>query len=67
MPVSRSSTSAGRPRLARPPRKSKYGGMDAPEPKRVKELEAENARRKRMFAELALDNAAIKDLIAKKP
>ena len=33
---------------------------------RVKELEAENTRLKRMYAELALDNAAMKDLIAKK-
>ena len=46
--------------------KSKYGGMDASDLKRVKELEAENARLKRMYAELALDNAAMKDLIAKK-
>ncbi len=40
--------------------------MDASDLKRVKELEAENARLKRMYAELALDNAAMKDLIAKK-
>lgn len=46
--------------------KSKYGGMDASDLKRVKELEAENTRLKRMYAELALDNAAMKDLIAKK-
>lgn len=46
--------------------KSKYGGMDASELRRVKELEAENSRLKRMYAELALDNAAMKDLIAKK-
>lgn len=46
--------------------KSKYGGMDASDLKRVKELEAENSRLKRMYAELALDNAAMKDLIAKK-
>lgn len=46
--------------------KSKYGGMEASDLKRVKELEAENARLKRMYAELALDNAAMKDLIAKK-
>ena len=46
--------------------KSKYGGMDASDLKRVKELEAENARLKRMYAELALDNAAMKDPIAKK-
>lgn len=46
--------------------KSKYGGMDASDLKRVKELEAENARLKRLFADLALENAAMKDLIAKK-
>lgn len=46
--------------------KSKYGGMEASDLKRVKELEAENGRLKRMYAELALDNAAMKDLIAKK-
>ena len=46
--------------------KSTYGGMEASELKRNRELEAENARLKRMYAELALDNAAMKDLIAKK-
>ena len=46
--------------------KSRYGGMDASDLKRVKELEAENSRLKRMYAELALDNAAMKELIAKK-
>lgn len=45
--------------------KSKYGGMEASDLKRVKELEAENSKLKRMYAELALDNAAMKDLIAK--
>src|SRR5690606_26445369 len=39
--------------------------MEASELRRVKELEAENAKLKRMYAELALDNAAMKDLIAK--
>ena len=46
--------------------KSKYGGMEASDLKRVKELEAENSRLKRMYAELALDAAAMKDYIAKK-
>jgi len=46
--------------------KSKYGGMDASELKRMKELEAENAKLKRMYADLALENTAMKDLIAKK-
>jgi len=45
--------------------KSKYGGTEASDLKRVKELEAENSKLKRMYAELALDNAAMKDLIAK--
>ena len=46
--------------------KSKYGGMDASELKRIKELEAENAKLKRMFADMALENTALKDLIEKK-
>jgi putative transposase len=46
--------------------KSKYGGMEASDLRRVRELEAENAKLKRLYAELALDNAAMKDLIAKK-
>lgn len=46
--------------------KSKYGGMDTNELKRVKELEAENAKLKRMYADLALMNEALKDVIEKK-
>lgn len=46
--------------------KSRYGGMEASDLKRVKELEAENARLKRLYADLALENTAMKDLIAKK-
>ena len=46
--------------------KSKYGGMDASDLTRVKELETENSRLKRLYADLALENAAMKDLIAKK-
>lgn len=46
--------------------KSKYGGMDVNELKRVKELEAENSKLKRMYAELALMNEALKDVIEKK-
>ena len=45
--------------------RSKYGGMEASDLKRVKELEAENAKLKRMYADLALENTAMKDLIAK--
>lgn len=46
--------------------KSKYGGLEASEHLRVKDLETENARLKRMYAEMALNNAALKDLMAKK-
>ena len=46
--------------------KSKYGGMEASDLKRVRELEAENSRLKRMYADLALENTVMKDLIAKK-
>ena len=46
--------------------KSKYGGMEASDRKRVKELEAENSRLRRLYADLALESAAMKDLIAKK-
>ncbi len=46
--------------------KSKYGGMSASELKRLRETEAENAKLKRMYADLALENTARKDLIDKK-
>jgi putative transposase len=46
--------------------KSKYGGMEASDLKRNRELEAENAKLKRMYAELALENRAMRDLIEKK-
>jgi putative transposase len=45
--------------------KSKYGGMDASDIKRLREVEAENSKLKRMFADLALENRALKDLIEK--
>jgi putative transposase len=45
---------------------SKYAGMSVGELKRVKELEAENSWLKRMYAELALENAAIKDVLSRK-
>lgn len=41
--------------------KSKYGGASVKDLTRLKELEQENAKLKRMYAELALENAAIKD------
>ena len=46
--------------------KSKYGGMSANELKRLREVEEENAKLKRMYADMALENAALKDLIEKK-
>ena len=46
--------------------KAKYGGMDASQLKRVKELEDENARLKRMYAELSMINDALKHVIEKK-
>lgn len=46
--------------------KSKYGGLDVHELRRMKEIEAENSKLKRMFADLALENTALKDLINRK-
>ena len=46
--------------------KSKYGGMSASKLKRMKEIEAELSRLKRLYADLALENNALKDLIEKK-
>lgn len=46
--------------------KSKYGGMEASDIKRLKELEEENAKLKRMYADMALENHALKDVIEKK-
>lgn len=46
--------------------KKKYGGMDSQELKRLKELEEENRKLKQMFAELALDNKILKDVLSKK-
>ena len=43
--------------------KSKFGGMSASELKRSRELEAESAKRKRMYADLALENNALKDRV----
>ena len=45
---------------------SKYGGMEASDIKRLREVEAENSKLKRKFADLALENRALKDLIEKK-
>jgi putative transposase len=46
--------------------RSKYAGTTVPELRRIKELEGENAKLKRMYAELALENAAIKDVLQRK-
>ena len=46
--------------------KAKYGGMEASDIKRLKELEAENRRLKQLYAEASLENRALKDAIAKK-
>jgi putative transposase len=45
--------------------RSKYGGMEASEAKRLKSLEDENRRLKEMLAETMLDNKALKGLLAK--
>jgi putative transposase len=46
--------------------KAKYGGASVAELKRLKELEGENAKLKRMYADLALENAAIKEVLTRK-
>jgi putative transposase len=46
--------------------KAKYGGMEASDVKRMKELEAENAQLKSMYAEASMENRALKNLIEKK-
>jgi putative transposase len=46
--------------------KAKYGGLDVSEAKRLKVLEDENAKLKKLLAEAMLDNAMLKDIAAKK-
>ena len=46
--------------------KSKYSGMEVSQVRRLKELEEENRKLKQMYAELALDNKILKDVIEKK-
>jgi putative transposase len=46
--------------------KSKYGGLEASDIQRMKDLEAENRKLKQMFAELSLENTMLKDVIEKK-
>lgn len=45
--------------------KAKYGGMDVSDARKLKGLEAENAKLKRLLAEAMLDNVALKDLLGK--
>ena len=45
--------------------KSKYGGMDVSEAKRLKQLEEENRRLKELVADLSLDNRILKDVLSK--
>ena len=45
--------------------KGKYGGMDLSDAKRLKQLEAENAKLKRLLADTMLDNVVLKDLLGK--
>jgi len=46
--------------------KAKYGGLEVSEAKRLRSLEEENAKLKRLLADTMLDNAALKDLLSKK-
>ncbi len=46
--------------------KSKYGGMEASDIKKLKDLKDENHRLKQMYADLSLENLALKDVIEKK-
>jgi putative transposase len=46
--------------------KAKFGGLEVSEAKRLKSLEDENARLKKLLAEAMLDNAVLKDIAAKK-
>ena len=45
--------------------KAKYGGMNVEEAKRLKQLEEENTRLKKLLAEAMLDNAVLKDVLSK--
>lgn len=46
--------------------RSKYGGMSVSDMQRLRELEGENARLKKMYAELSMDNAILKEALTKK-
>ena len=45
--------------------KSKYGGMEVSEAKRLREIQAENSKLKKLLAEAMLDNAALKEVLSK--
>jgi putative transposase len=46
--------------------KSKYGGMEASDVERLKDLKEENSRFKKMYADVVIDNQILKDLFSKK-
>lgn len=46
--------------------KAKYGGMEVSDAQRLRSLESENAKLKKLLAEAMIDNAALKDLLGKK-
>ena len=46
--------------------KARYGGMDASEAKRLRQLEEENAKLKKLLAEAMLDTSALRELLSKK-
>ena len=46
--------------------KAKYGGLEVSEVRRLKELESENAKLKKLLAEAHLDNATLKDVLSRK-
>lgn len=46
--------------------RSKYGGLEVSDAKRLRRLEAENSRLKKLVAELTLDNQALKDVLGKR-
>ncbi len=46
--------------------KAKYGGMEVSDIKRLKDLEAENRKLKKMFANFSLEHEALKDIVEKK-
>jgi putative transposase len=46
--------------------KSKYGGLEVSDVRHMRELEAENSKLKRMYADVSLENQALKDLLSKK-